>query len=172
MFRTAAALLIILMGAPACAAREPVQVKGPAGITLPHTVYVMRHLQRGEGQDPGLTAEGTANAQRLATFFKADPPAAIYVSNTRRAQETAAPLAAALKITPKVYDARNTAGLIQSLSGEQRTVLVIGHSNTVHEIVGRLGGAAPAPLAETDYGDIFQVSGEARTVTRTKLGGS
>jgi broad specificity phosphatase PhoE len=135
--------------------------------TTPHTpaapsVYVMRHLQKEAGSDPGLSAEGRANAERLVAFFAKDPPAAIYVSTTRRAQETAAPLAARLRLTPKPYDPRDTAGLVARVKAEAGTVLVVGHSNTVPEIVAGLGGARPPDLAETEFGDVFRVGRDGR----------
>jgi broad specificity phosphatase PhoE len=126
------------------------------------SVYVMRHLQKEAGADPGLSAEGRANAERLPAFFAKDPPAAIYVSTTRRAQETAAALAARLHLTLKPYDPSDTAGLVAKVKAETGTVLVVGHSNTVPEIVAALGGARPADLAETDFGDVFRVGRDGR----------
>ncbi len=147
LFRPLAALLLLALAA--CAT-------GPGDPAAP-SIYVTRHLQKAEGQDPGLSAEGARNAERLASRFGDDRPTAIYVSTTRRARETAAPLAARLGLTSKEYDPRDTPGLIARARGEPGTVLIVGHSNTVPEIVAQLGGARPADLAETDYGDIFRV---------------
>jgi broad specificity phosphatase PhoE len=151
LFHSLAFPLLLALGACATAPQ-------PAG----PNVYVMRHLQKEAGADPGLSAEGRANAGRLVAFFAKDPPAAIYVSTTRRAQETAAPLAARLRLTPKSYDPRDTAGLVARVKAESGTVLVVGHSNTVPEIVAGLGGARPADLAETDFGDVFRVGRDGR----------
>jgi broad specificity phosphatase PhoE len=147
LFRPLAALLVL--AAAACATTAP----GPAQPSW----YVMRHLQKAQGQDPALSAEGASKAERLASWFAVDPPAAIYVSTTRRARETAAPVAARLGVSVKEYDPRDTPGLVARVKAEAGTVLVVGHSNTVPEIVAQLGGARPADLAETDYGDIFRV---------------
>ena len=51
-------LILILMAALAAAAAQPA--------IAADTVYVMRHLQKVEGPDPPLSAEGAANAQTLA----------------------------------------------------------------------------------------------------------
>ena len=147
LFRPLAALLALAAAACATDTREP---ESPSW-------YVMRHLEKAEGQDPGLSEAGRRNAGRLAEWFAGDPPAAIYVSATRRARETAGPLAAQLGRTPKDYDPRDTPGLIARAKAETGTVLIVGHSNTVPEIVAGLGGARPADLAETDFGDIFRV---------------
>jgi len=156
-----AALLLIVAG---CAYVAPVQ---PAA-----TFYVMRHLHTPAGAaDPDLTAEGQRQAQLLANHFTSDPPATIFVSNTKRAQQTAAPLAARLAITPIIYDPRDTAGLLSEMVKEPPPVLVIGHSNAVPDIVAGLGGGTrPAPLTHDDFGDIWRIKG--RSVTRSKLGGS
>jgi phosphohistidine phosphatase SixA len=123
-------------------------------------VYVMRHLQKGAGSDPSLTAEGAANARRLADWFaKNDPPAAIFVSTARRAQETAAPLADLIDVEPTVYDPRDSRALVEMVRQEEGTVLIVGHSNTVPEIVALLGGKRPADIAEDRFGDIYRVRG-------------
>jgi phosphohistidine phosphatase SixA len=140
-----------------------------AAEAAPATVYVMRHLQKAEGADPGLTDEGKANAQKLAAMLARARPRAIYVSSTRRAQETAAPLAARLHLTPKVYDPRDTAGLVAQVKAERGTVLVVGHSNTVPEIVEKLGAPRPGDLGEADFGDLFKVS--RGKVKRLRVGG-
>jgi broad specificity phosphatase PhoE len=158
LFRPLAALLLFALAACATTAREP-----PA-----QSWYVMRHLQKAEGPDPALSAEGHANARRLIDFFGEDRPGAIYVSTTRRALETAGPLAATLAVTVKEYDPSDTSGLVARVKAEAGTVLIVGHSNTVPEIVARLGGARPADLAESDYGDIFRVRRDG-TVERLRL---
>ncbi|HEU0098108.1 MAG TPA: phosphoglycerate mutase family protein [Allosphingosinicella sp.] len=158
LFRPLAALLVLALAACATTAGEPA---APSW-------YVMRHLQKAEGPDPALSEEGRRNAERLIARLVKDPPAAIYVSATRRARETAGPLAAKLGLTPREYDPRDTPALVARAKAETGTVLIVGHSNTVPEIVAGLGGARPADLAETDYGDIFRVRRDG-TVERLRL---
>ncbi len=52
--------------------------------------------------DPGLTAQGVEQARRLARWLEAEAPDAVLTSPLRRAVETAAPLAAALKVEANV----------------------------------------------------------------------
>ena len=144
----------------------------PALVAAP-SVYVMRHLQRGEGPDPALSAEGKANAERLvgefAALLGADRRSTIYVSKTRRARETAAPLAAALGLTPREYDPADTAALVAAVAGEPGSVLIVGHSNTVADIVGRLGGVRPADLSERDYGEIWRIDRKGGQTSNWRL---
>jgi phosphohistidine phosphatase SixA len=159
LFRPLAALLLFAAAACATTAPEPAAP----------SVYVMRHLQKAEGPDPALSEEGARNAERLARWFAEDRPTAIYVSSTRRARETAAPLAARLGLTAKEYDPRDTPGLIARVKAEAGTALVVGHSNTVPEIVEALGGTRPAPLGDTDYGDVWHVWGEPRQTEKLRV---
>jgi len=156
-------MLALLVALASCATTVTPQPAGP-------NFYVMRHLHTPAGAtDPELTAEGKRYAAAVSAWFRNDPPATIYVSSTKRAQQTAAPLAARLQLTPKTYDPRDTPGLIAAVSGEAGTVLIVGHSNTVPDIVAGLGGTRPGPLVHEDFGDIWHVAGPQRTTTRHKL---
>lgn len=146
------ALLILVLGAAVPAAAAPVY-------------HVLRHLHTPEGvSDPDLTDEGQRHARLLAERFKAGEIAAIYVNSTKRTQQTAAPLAAKLGVTPKFYDPRDTAGLVGMMKAETGPVLVVGHSNTVPDIVEALGGERPAPLGHPDFGDIWRVGPDGTTL--------
>jgi broad specificity phosphatase PhoE len=155
-------LLLLLAGA---CQLPPVEQPGP-------DFYVMRHLHTPAGaSDPDLTAEGQRQAQLLANWTRGEPPAVIFVTDTKRSRQTAAPLAARLGIDPIVYDPRNTPALIAEIQKSPNPALIVGHSNTVPDIVAALGGARPGPLTHEDFGDIWHVSGPQRTVTRTRIGG-
>ena len=122
--------------------------------------YVMRHLNTPEGErDPDLTDAGKANAQALVHWFHGKKLTAIYVSDYKRTRQTAAPLAAERGIELKIYDPRDTPGLVARVRAEAGPVLVVGHSNTVPDIVEQLGGARPGPLSHPDFGDIWTVAG-------------
>jgi broad specificity phosphatase PhoE len=142
----------------------------PSPQSGPKLIFVMRHLQAESGSDPGLTAEGQRQAHLVARRFgAADRPRAIYGSRLRRAQESAAPLAAALRISPKIYDPSDTEKLVAQVRSETGNVLVIGHSNTVPDIVERLGGTRPDPLEHHRHGDIWRIGGRPRQTERLDL---
>jgi phosphohistidine phosphatase SixA len=146
----------------------PPAAAAAATLSFPPSIYVLRHLEKGAGDDPSLSEAGAANAKRLVAMLDKDPPVAIFATATRRAQETAAPLAAKLGIPVTTY--ADAEGLLTAVAAQKGTVLIVGHSNTVPDIVERLGGARPAALTDSDYGDIWHVAGPARTVTKRKLG--
>jgi broad specificity phosphatase PhoE len=134
--------------------------------------YVMRHLERDStGADPGLNAQGRRHAEALLAWFATRrAPAAIYVSATRRARETAAPLAARLGLAVKEYAPLDLDGLVARVKAEAGPVLIVGHSNTVPDIVARLGGVRPPAIPDEEYGDIWRVSGPGPATAHFSLG--
>lgn len=153
-------LIVMSLALAACARQTP----------APPDIYVMRHLDTPAGAtDPDLTDEGQRNAARLAAWFKRDRPAIIYVSKPKRAQQTAAPLARRLGLTPITYDPADTSALIAAVSKETGTILIVGHSNTVPDIIERLGGQRPAPLVHEDFGDIWKIDGRTRATVRARI---
>src|SRR5215469_11908458 len=84
--------------------------------------------------DPPISAEGEQRAERLARMFgQAAGPGrldALYSSGERRAQQTVAPLADLLHLSPTVYDAREAATVTGNLlrSHEGGSILVVGGS--------------------------------------------
>jgi broad specificity phosphatase PhoE len=155
LIRTALAALVAFAALPAAA-------QG--------TVYVMRHLNTPAGQaDPDLLPEGRRAAEALVAWFHGERPVAIYVTDYKRSRQTAAPLAAWLGLTPIVYNPADTPGLIARVRAEHGAVLIVGHSNTVPDIVAALGGARPGPLIHEDFGDIWRVAPGGAT-TRTRIG--
>jgi broad specificity phosphatase PhoE len=140
-----------------------------------HPVYVMRHLNTPAGQpDPDLLPEGRASAIALADLFETDPfegrrPVAIYATDYKRTRQTAAPAAARLALNVTIYDPSDIAGLIARVRAEPGPVLIIGHSNTVPDIIAALGGTRPAPLGHDDFGDLWIVEPGGAT-TRQRIG--
>lgn len=153
---------LLLLSLPGCMSVEPPQ-------PTPN-IYVVRHLHTLKGvKDADLTTEGRAYAMALAHWLSRDPPQVIFVSSTKRAQQTAAPTAQRYGVTPNEYNPADTAGLVATILRQQGTVLVVGHSNTVPDIVAGLGGERPGALVHEDFGDIWHIQGPARTTTRTRL---
>ena len=133
------------------------------------TVFVIRHLQKADGADPPLTAQGAANAQALASMLAKSGVTAIFATSTKRAMQTAQPLAAKLGITITPYDPADPAGLARRVASTPGAVLVVGHSNTVPELVARFGGKQPVTLSEQDYGTVFVVTAADGMVSEVEV---
>lgn len=133
------------------------------------TVYVIRHLQKAAGDDPPLTPEGAANASTLAKLLADRGIGAVYATPTRRAIQTATPLAVHLGLPVTRYDPADTAALLEAANGIPGNVLVVGHSNTVPDLVAQFGGERPAPMTEQDYGVIYVVHSGSKDVREIVL---
>ena len=157
-------MLLIFAGSLAGAAPVPATPQVHP-VAAKHVIYVVRHFQKGEGADPSLTVEGAANAQRLAAMLKDKGIAVIFATPTRRAMETAAPLAKLLGIRVRPYDPSGFGQLAALAAAAGGPVLIVGHSNTVPSIVEYLGGARPSPLSDQDYGTLFEVEPGGKVVT-------
>lgn len=130
------------------------------------TIVLVRHAEKQLGtiEDPPLTQEGDERAQRLASLFgersQIGEVHAIYATKTRRAQATAAPLAARLGLAVITADESPDA-LARRVRREQhgRAALIVGHSNTVPQVVAALTGRRDIPaIADDDYGTIYIVT--------------
>lgn len=122
-------------------------------------IYIMRHLQKADvSKDPALSQEGAANATSVAELLGASGIKALFATDTQRAEQTAAPLAARLGVPVTNYDPREVPALVATVRAVPGNVLIVGHSNTVPDLVAAFGGAKPAPLTEQDYGTIYQVT--------------
>jgi broad specificity phosphatase PhoE len=133
----------------------------------PTTLLIVRHADRDAGVD-ALNAAGAARAQELVHVGEKSGVAAIYRSDTNRARDTAAPLATALGLTPVVYIATDTSALVEEIFAEHRgeKVLVVGHSNTVPDIIEAAGGPSLPELDDKDFDNVFVL-----TVCRCVRGG-
>ncbi|MFN8667711.1 MAG: phosphoglycerate mutase family protein [Gemmatimonadaceae bacterium] len=139
-------------------------------------VLVVRHAEKaGPSGDVPLSAAGEARAQALVAIGREAGVSAIITTQFQRTRQTAAPLATALGITPEVIDvkggvAEHVQGIATAITSRfaGRTVLVVGHSNTVPAIVGALGGPKLPDLCDDMYDDLFTVvvsaEGKARLV--------
>ncbi len=104
------------------------------------TIYLVRHADRIESTD-GLNDLGLKRAQDLKRFLKNKDIQHIFSSDYNRTKQTAAPIAEALKISPKIYDAGNLPSLVKKIKDHHRNenILVVGHSNTTPEMANLFG---------------------------------
>jgi len=130
-------------------------------------VIVIRHAEKESvsAPDPPLSEAGEARAALLVRMFgQPTGPGrldAIYISSALRNRMTAAPLSGRLGITPIVAPTDDPRGLVHRVLRENsgKRVLVIGHVNTVPDIVAALSGRSDIPpLDEKDFGTMYIVT--------------
>jgi broad specificity phosphatase PhoE len=121
------------------------------------TVYVVRHAERqDDSKDTALSQAGLARAVALRETLKAQSLTKVFITHYRRTQQTAAPVLLERKLTPIVLQADQTRELIDALSKLKPTdnALVVGHSDTVPEIIAALSGDK-ITIAHTEYDKLF-----------------
>lgn len=118
-------------------------------------VVLVRHAEPATGgENPGLSAAGRRRAIELAKMLAGAGITAIFTSELRRTKETAAPLAALLSITP-VEIAGAPAAAANQIKAAGKRVLVVGHTNTVPQIIHALGGPATVVIDAGEFDHMF-----------------
>ncbi len=133
----------------------------PAAAQEATTVFVVRHAERASGEtDSPLSEIGRTRATALAHALGRAGITAIFTSQFKRTQETAAPLAAAAGVTAQTVDARDQEGLVKAIASlpAGSRVLVVSHSNLVPAITTRLSGQPVPEMTEAEFDWLYQVT--------------
>ncbi|MGI8957253.1 MAG: phosphoglycerate mutase family protein [Chthoniobacterales bacterium] len=125
-------------------------------------IFFVRHAERATisgrvPSDTGLSPEGKARAQSLARALRDANIKAIYTSEYKRTRDTATPLAETLGISPEVIPADDLRSLIAKAKAGPGNVLVVGHSNTLPQMINALGVKSRVNVSESDYDNLFLV---------------
>ena len=123
-------------------------------------VILVRHAERADqSKDSALSVAGRARARALAALLADTGVNAIYASQYQRTVKTAEPLALSLKIPVQTMPAAETKALLARLRSQHKSdvVLVVGHSDTVPELLHLLGDPAVEPIEDDDFGNVFVV---------------
>ncbi|HEY4255764.1 MAG TPA: histidine phosphatase family protein [Candidatus Udaeobacter sp.] len=123
-------------------------------------IVVVRHAEKASagGNDPELSVAGQKRAEALARILKVSQITSVFVTEFKRTQQTAAPTARAAHLTPTVVPAGDTPALVAKLRALNGNALVVGHGNTIPDLMKALGIATPITIPEDDYTEIFLVS--------------
>ena len=171
------ALLCLLAALCVCAGRMD-EVAGrmqrPAdGEAKVTTVFLVRHAEKGDApaQDPPLSEAGKQRAEALARLLQSAGVKGIYTSQFQRTQQTAEPLAKRLGITVspvalgvKPSNPREvTEESVRELTKKVEThagaaVLIVGHTNSIPEVIRMLGGDIVPKIDESKFDDLFVVT--------------
>jgi broad specificity phosphatase PhoE len=123
-------------------------------------IVVVRHAEKAStgGNDPELSVAGQKRAEALARILKDSQITAVFVTELKRTQQTAAPTARAAHLTPTVLQAGDIPGLVAKLRALNGNAMVVGHGNTIPDLMKALGITTPVTIPEDDYTEIFLVS--------------
>lgn len=149
------ALVVVLLAANLPAAAPSAREERAHG-----TILLVRHADKQDASsDPPLSETGRARAAALASLLEGAGVTAIYTTQYRRTIDTAAPLAKATGVEPVVVPGKETAALVSRLraSAPADLILVVGHSNTIPEILAGLGCREVVAISDDRYDDLFVV---------------
>lgn len=158
--------LVAILALPACAAQPVATTALAAPQQLETTVFIVRHAEKAPepADDPVLSDIGQRRASDLAAMLADAGVDAILVSELQRTSLTAQPLARQLGITPVVVPVRPGAdGQAKAIAEAIRTtyagktVLVVGHSNTVPVIARALGVTREFTIPDAEYDNLVIV---------------
>ncbi|MFC4870172.1 SixA phosphatase family protein [Negadavirga shengliensis] len=134
-------------------------------------IYIIRHAEKmAEGNDPELTEEGKARAERLSRILEKENITAIYSTDTKRTKATVMPLASKKGITIDLYDVHDHDALIARIRKQEGDAVVVGHSNTIHHVANYFVGTGKKleEIEDPDYENIFVARTKSKKVDRKR----
>jgi broad specificity phosphatase PhoE len=154
------------------------------------TVFLVRHAERADEprQDPPLTEKGIARSEALARLLGTANIKAIYTSQFARTKLTGEPLAKQVGVpvtaitlktspsNPRAIAEESTQEIVEKIMSQQTdgNILVIGHSNSIPDVIKMLGGNDVPTIDEKKFDDLFIVTVYANRrakVVHLKYGG-
>jgi broad specificity phosphatase PhoE len=140
----------------------------PAGsVFAQQSVVLVRHAERADSKpgaapamasDPDLSDAGRARAAALVAMLKDAKIAAIVATEYKRTQQTGEPLAKVLGLPVTPIKASDTANIVKAVRAASGNVLVVGHSNTIPDIIKALGAPPPEAIGDDEYDNLYIVT--------------
>ena len=126
--------------------------------------YIVRHAEKAiitkdsvnmMAGNPPLSEAGKVRSFVLRNQLQHKHIRHIYSTNTLRTISTAEPLSQKKHIKTELYN--NIDSLVKLIKSEKGNMLIVGHSNTVDDIVNKLSGKKdiPSDLKDSEYDNLF-----------------
>lgn len=133
-------------------------------LSCSQTFYVVRHAEKAI-QEPNMTSDvllsetGKQRAEKLKDILKSKSIRLIYSTNTIRTRSTAQQTADYFKLPITTYSPKPDSAFISLLRSKKQNTLVVGHSNTVDDIVNMLCGwkKVAGDLKDTEYDNLYVI---------------
>lgn len=136
--------------------------------------FIVRHAEKAQPSvstvmntpdDPPLTDAGALRAEALAKRLAKEKIRHIYSTQTLRTLSTAKPTATSSQSEVLIYKSADSA-FIARLKALHGNVLVVGHSNTVDELVnGLTGKQILTNLEDSEYDNLFIIRRRGKKYT-------
>jgi broad specificity phosphatase PhoE len=141
------------------------------------TITLVRHAEQTshDEADPSLSEAGKLRVVELTRqLVDADVVAgidAIWSTSLKRSVETVQPLAKRLDLLINLYPVDDTEAVLKTIlkNHKGKITLVVGHSNTVPEMIANLGASKNVPpIAQNEFDNIYIISipwfGKTKTI--------
>lgn len=153
---------------------EPKEVNGNGVDSAVSTFYFIRHAEKdrsnSENTDPELNQIGLGRAMHWAEIMRDIELDAIYSTDFKRTTMTAAPISVKQDVDVEYYDPSIIDMEQFKADNFNRTVLIVGHSNTTPDFVNAIIGEEKyTAMADDDNGSLFVVQATNESITSQQL---
>ena len=124
------------------------------------TVFLVRHAERLNDSDTTSISEvGIERAKDLAHAVSVAGIQRIYVSEKARTLQTAFPASSQLGVMSAAITANEINRYADSVKAHRgENILIVGHSDTVPLIIGKLGVSPPPTIGGSEFDNLFVVT--------------
>lgn len=134
-------------------------------VSCSHSYYIVRHAEKASASatmmssDVSLSDQGKARAEALKETLKDKNIRYVFSTNFIRTKSTVQPTAGYFKLQTEIYGPTPDSMFISKLRSLKKNVLIVGHSNTVDDVVNMLCGKTEVngDLKESEYDNLFIV---------------
>jgi broad specificity phosphatase PhoE len=124
------------------------------------TIYLIRHAEKADNsQNSELSEEGIKRSVRWTKLLEKIPIDIFYTTLTRRAQMTGSTIATSKQKEMIFYDFSNFSlkEVIKNHPG--KTILIVGHSNTIPKQINHFLGEEIYPqIDENEFGNLYTIT--------------
>ena len=127
-------------------------------------IYIVRHAEKSTDNqaevDPELTIIGKQRAEALTKKLSGERFDGVFSTDYKRTRNTGAGVAKENKLEVSLYKPSAQKALADRIKNEYlgKTVLIVGHSNTILEIAEAFGATRPLKeLTDDDYDNLILV---------------
>jgi len=124
------------------------------------TIILVRHAERLNDTDTtSLSPQGRERASVLKHVLVSADVNRVYVTDKVRTGQTAQPTADLFNLTPSQITGNATDRFVDSIHAHRgKVIFIVGHSDTVPEIISKLGVIPPPAIPREVYDDLFVVT--------------
>lgn len=137
------------------------------------TYYIVRHAEKETANtmttDVPLSEAGKQRAAALKNLLQKENIRHIFSTNFIRTQSTVQPLARAINVPIEIYDPKDSQ-FVSKLKSLDGNILIVGHSNTIDNLVNDLSGKKEinGDLPDSEYGGLFVIKKKGNQTTFEK----